>query len=120
MPPTGRNLTRVAARERAGLVEVSSYDITLDLTEDAATAATFRGTTTVSFRCTEPGSTVVIDVAAERLISATLNGVPMTADQWSPADGLELSPLGAQNELTAVGDFCYNTCARGTVRTPDP
>jgi aminopeptidase N len=120
MPPTGRNLTRVAARERAGLVEVSRYDITLDLTADAATAATFVATTTVSFRCTEPGATVVIDVAAERLISARLNGVPVSTDQWSPALGLALPDLAAENELSVVGDFGYNTGARGMVRTTDP
>jgi aminopeptidase N len=47
-------LTQVEAAERARLLEVTGYDITLDLTDGHGNPAdgTFRSTTVITFRCT--------------------------------------------------------------------
>ena len=53
-----RNLTQVEAAERARLLEVTGYDITLDLTDGHGNPGsdTFRSTTEITFRCAEPGA----------------------------------------------------------------
>ena len=56
-----RNLTQVEAAERARLLDVAGYDITLDLTDGHGT---FRSTTVVTFRCAEPGAETFIEAAA--------------------------------------------------------
>ena len=50
-----RNLTQVEAAERARLLEVTGYDITLDLTDGHGNPGdgTFRSTTVITFRCTD-------------------------------------------------------------------
>ena len=62
-----RNLTQVEAAERARLLDVTGYDINLDLTDrrQAAASRTFRSVTEVRFRCAEPGASTFIEVAAE-------------------------------------------------------
>src|SRR4030095_17081696 len=59
-----RNLTQVEAAERARLLEVSGYDIALDLTDGSGNPGeqTFRSVTEVTFRCTEPGAQTFIEV----------------------------------------------------------
>ena len=61
-----RNLTQVEAAERARLLEVTGYDIALDLTDGSGNPGetTFRSTTEVTFRCIEPGAQTFIEVAA--------------------------------------------------------
>ena len=55
-----RNLTRVGAMERACLLDVTGYDVTLDLTDTAGGpgSGTFRSTTRVAFTCTVPGASL--------------------------------------------------------------
>ncbi len=72
-----RNLTQAEAAERARLLDVTSYDISLDLASAGqGDARTFRSITTVVFGCSEPGATTFIEVAAASVRSATLNGAP--------------------------------------------
>ena len=61
-----RNLTQVEAAERARLLDVTAYDISLDLTDGTGGPGegTFRSTTEVEFTCTEPGATTFIEVGA--------------------------------------------------------
>jgi aminopeptidase N len=113
-----RNLTRTAARARADLIDVTSYDVTLDLGTPANEV--FRSVTTVSFACTRPGAEVVVDVAARGLVAATLNGREVSVAGFDPGEGLCLPDLAATNTLTVVGDFDYATGTRGMVRYADP
>ena len=71
-----RNLTQVEAAERARLLDVTAYDITLDLTDGTGGPGdgTFRSVTEVRFTLRRAGCATFIEVAAERLRSATLNG----------------------------------------------
>src|SRR3712207_1849682 len=69
-------LTRDDAAARARLLAVDSYDVSFDLTDGAGHAGehTFGSTTTVRFTCREPGADTFIDLVAEKVHSATLNG----------------------------------------------
>src|SRR5690606_14201103 len=110
-----RNLTREQAEQRARLLAVDSYDIRLDLTDGSGGPGvdTFRCTTTVRFRCAQPGESTTIDVAAVAIRSATLNGEPLDTSAWSPAAGLVLPGLAADNELVVDADFAYSSTGQG-------
>ncbi|MGA3489528.1 aminopeptidase N [Micromonosporaceae bacterium DT55] len=120
--PGVRNLTQVEATERARLLDVTGYDIRLDLSTAAMAAGgpTFRSTTEVTFRCTEPGATTFIEVAAEAIRSATLNGTELDTSQWSAEKGLILPGLAAENTLVVDADFAYSNSGQGLHRTVDP
>jgi aminopeptidase N len=109
-----RNLTQAEAVERARLLDVTSYDITVDLTGEE----TFRCVTEVRFRCRQPGASTAIELAAAGLRSATLNGVPVTG--WSPQTGLTLPALAADNTLVVDADFGYSATGQGLTRSVDP
>jgi aminopeptidase N len=117
-----RNLTQAEAIERARLLDLGGYDITLDLTDGTGGPgdATFRSTTVVTFGCVEPGSDTFIEVAADRIRSATLNGTPLDVTGWSAERGLALPGLAAENTLVVDADFPYSNSGQGIHRTMDP
>ncbi|MFI1193597.1 aminopeptidase N [Micromonospora sp. NPDC020750] len=117
-----RNLTQVEATERARLLEVTGYDISLDLSTavQAADARTFRSVTEVRFRCAEQGTSTFIEAAAESMRSATLNGVPVDVSGWSADSGLTLTGLAEENTLVVDADFAYSNSGQGLHRTVDP
>ncbi|WP_204004670.1 aminopeptidase N [Micromonospora lutea] len=117
-----RNLTQVEATERARLLDVTGYDISLDLTSavHAADGRTFRSTTEVRFRCTEPGVSTFIEVAADSVRSATLNGSPVDLTGFSAEKGLTLTGLASENTLIVDADFAFSNSGQGLHRSVDP
>ncbi|MCA2216743.1 aminopeptidase N [Jidongwangia harbinensis] len=117
-----RNLTQVEAAERARLLDVTGYDIALDLTDGAGNPGegTFRSVTQVTFRCTEPGAQTFIEVAATAIRSARLNGAEVDLSGWSAERGLTLTGLAAENTLTVEADFAYSASGQGLQRSLDP
>jgi aminopeptidase N len=117
-----RNLTQVEAAERARLLDVTGYDIALDLTDGtgAPGEGTFRSVTEVAFRCTEPGASTFIEVAAAGIRSATLNGAPVDTSGWTAETGLSLNGLAAENTLVVEADFPYSASGQGLHRSVDP
>ncbi|MFC7548825.1 aminopeptidase N [Plantactinospora sp. GCM10030261] len=117
-----RNLTQDEATERARLLDVLGYDIDLDLSAAGRTSGdrTFRGVTTVRFRCVEPGASTFIELAAARVGSATLNGEPLDVAGWSAERGLALPALAAENTLVVEADFRYSDSGQGLHRSVDP
>ncbi|MFF5290864.1 aminopeptidase N [Paractinoplanes globisporus] len=117
-----RNLTQVEAADRARLLEVTGYDITLDLTDGHGNPGdgTFRSTTVVTFRCAEPGAETFIETAAASVRSATLNGSPLDLGGFSAEKGLTLTGLAAENELIVDADFAYSASGQGLQRSLDP
>ncbi|MFG2038517.1 aminopeptidase N [Dactylosporangium sp. NPDC048998] len=117
-----RNLRQVEAVERARLLGVTAYDISLDLTDGAGNPGegTFRSTTEVRFTCREPGAGTFIEVAAATLRGATLNGEPVDIGGWSTEGGLALPGLAAENVLVVDADFGYSTTGQGLHRSVDP
>ncbi|MDH3025476.1 aminopeptidase N [Gordonia alkanivorans] len=125
---TAPNLTRDQARERAAIVDVSNYQIELDLTDGngapgtagkgASGTETFRSTTTVTFTATE-GSETFIDLVAPTLHSATLNGVELDVSGFDESVGITLPGLAAENTLTVVADCAYSNTGEGLHRFVD-
>jgi aminopeptidase N len=117
-----RNLAQVEAAERARLLNITGYDITLDLTDGTGGPgeSSFRSITKIGFDCAEPGAGTFIEVAAERIRSATLNGEPVPVDDWSAERGLVLPALAASNELVVDADFSYSNSGQGMHRSVDP
>ncbi|MEN3612218.1 aminopeptidase N [Plantactinospora sp. ZYX-F-223] len=117
-----RNLTQVEATERGRLLDVTGYDIRLDLSSagQGADGRTFRSTTEVRFRCAEPGAATFIEVAADSVRAATLNGAPVDLSGWSAEDGLTLTGLAAENTLVVDADFLYSSSGQGLHRSVDP
>jgi aminopeptidase N len=117
-----RNLTQNEAIERARVLDVRGYDIVLDLTDGTGGPGegTFRSTTTVTFSSTEPGGDTFIEIAAERIRSATLNGAALDLGGWSAERGLPLTGLATDNVLVVDADFAYSNSGQGIHRSVDP
>lgn len=110
------NLTRAEARERAELINVESYEVSLDLTRGDKV---FGSTTTVKFTAV-PGSSTFIDAVTHSVHSVTLNG--RSLDPAAVADGIriQLPDLAGSNELTVVADAPYMNTGEGLHRFVDP
>ena len=117
-----RNLTQLEAAERARLLDVTGYDISLDLTDGTGGPGerTFRSTTRVNFTCAEPGASTFVEIAAERLRTVTLNGTSVDTSSWSAEAGLALPNLAADNTLVVDADFFYSNSGQGLHRSVDP
>ncbi|HWS59188.1 MAG TPA: aminopeptidase N, partial [Actinotalea sp.] len=110
------NLTRAEARERAALLAVSSYEISLDLTTGAQT---FRSTTVVRFSAAY-GSSTFIDLIAPRVHEVVLNGTALDVASVVADSRIALTGLGAENELRVVADCAYMNTGEGLHRFVDP
>jgi aminopeptidase N len=116
------NLTQAEAAERAALLDVTSYDIALDLTDGSGNpgSGAFKCVTTVNFRASQPGATTFIEVAAAALHRAVLNGQELDLGTWSPEGGLPLPAVGAENTLVVEATFPFSSSGQGMHRAVDP
>ena len=116
------NLTRDDARVRADLLDVESYDVTLDVTAPDGTPAqrTFRSRTEIRFAASQPGASTFVDLLAETIHEATLNGVAVDTSAYEPADGLVLVDLAASNVLVVEADMVFTNTGEGLHRFEDP
>ncbi|HKR49297.1 MAG TPA: aminopeptidase N [Pseudonocardiaceae bacterium] len=116
------NLTQEQAVERAGLLDVDSYTVELDLTDGAGQPSeeTFRSRTTVRFSCRSPGASSWIDLVAARVSTATLNGTALDIASYDEAKGIALSALAADNEVVIEADGRYMNTGEGLHRFTDP
>ncbi|MCP9273416.1 aminopeptidase N [Mycolicibacterium arenosum] len=111
------NLTRDEAAERAALVTVDTYRIELDLT--GGQGRTFRSTTTVEFSALA-GAETVIDIAADTIHSATLNGVAIDVSGYDESTGIPLTGLAERNVVVVDADCRYSNTGEGLHRFVDP
>ncbi len=97
-------ITRSETSERARLLRVQSYDISLDLTRRAEV---FGSASAITFSCAEPGASTYVDLVARAVHEISLNGVAIDpAQAW--ADGrIALSGLAEINQLRVVADCAY-------------
>jgi aminopeptidase N len=116
------NLTRTDAAARAELLHVQSYDLQLDVTDGAGHPGehTFRSVTTVEFSSREAGADTFIDLVAESVLSATLNGVELDVSTYTEEGGLPLPGLAEQNTLVVTADCRYSNTGEGLHRFEDP
>ncbi|CAN5308990.1 aminopeptidase N [soil metagenome] len=112
----GENLTRVEAQERKSLVDVTSYEITLDLTTGPET---FGSTTVVTFDATA-GASTFIDAITRTVHSVTLNGAALDPAAVSDGVRISLDGLAAHNVLEVVADAAYTNTGEGLHRFVDP
>ncbi len=103
-------ITRSGTSERARLLRVDSYDVSLDLTRGAEV---FGSTSVITFSCTEPGASTYVDLTAAAVQEISLNGAPVDpAAAW--ADGrIALAGLAEHNELRIVADCRYTSESSG-------
>jgi aminopeptidase N len=113
------NLTRDEAQERARLLQVASYAVHLDLNSAITDSPTFRSSSLISFTCAEPGGSTHVDITAETIVEATLNGRPVDLTGF---DGmrLQIEGLEATNQLQIVADCVYMRTGEGLHRFTDP
>jgi aminopeptidase N len=110
------NLTRNEAIERAALVTVDRYRIELDLTRGDKT---FRSVTTVEFEAL-PGADTYIDLAADRVDRAVLNGHEIDMSGYDESTGIPLVGLARNNVLVVEADCRYSNTGEGLHRFVDP
>ena len=110
-------ITRAETSERARLLAVHSYAVTLDLTRGSEV---FGSTSVIGFACAKPGAASYVDLVAETVHEITLNGAPIDpVTAW--ADGrIALTGLAAQNDLTVSADCRYSHDGTGLHRAVDP
>lgn len=110
------NLTRAEARERAALIDVDSYEVSLDLTRGDKV---FGSTTAVKFRA-KPGSSTFIDAVTHAVHSVSLNGRELDPAEVSDGIRIQLPDLAAENHLLVVADAPYMNTGEGLHRFVDP
>ncbi|CAL9459544.1 Aminopeptidase N [Streptomyces sp. enrichment culture] len=121
----GENLTRDEARERAALLSVDGYEVSLDLRsaigEDHGDGPrTFRSVTTIRFRCAEPGASSFADLIAPGVTAVSLNGRDLDPGEVFDGTRILLEDLAADNELVVDARCAYSRTGEGMHRFVDP
>ncbi|MDH6551259.1 aminopeptidase N [Streptomyces sp. SAI-041] len=121
----GENLSRDEARERAALLSVDGYEVSLDLRsavgdEPGDGPRTFRSVTTIRFRCNEPGATSFADLVAPSVTAVSLNGRDLDPGEVFDGSRITLEDLAADNELVVDAQCAYSRTGEGMHRFVDP
>ncbi|MGW7255648.1 aminopeptidase N [Streptomyces sp. NPDC054834] len=120
----GENLSRDEARERAALLSVDGYEVSLDLRSAVGDGngepRTFRSVTTIRFRCNEPGASSFADLIAPSVTAITLNGKDLDPGEVFDGSRIALEDLAAENELTVDARCAYSRTGEGMHRFVDP
>ncbi len=108
-----RNLLRDEARARAALLEVTSYDVHLDLTspDDVGSSVVIR------FTCRQPGASTFVELDG-RPVEVTLNGRALTP--VIEGARIALPDLQADNELRVIARCAWSRTGEGLHRFTDP
>ncbi|HAY43578.1 MAG TPA: aminopeptidase N, partial [Micrococcaceae bacterium] len=112
----GMNLTRTEAANRANLINVEGYEVSLDLTRGERV---FTSHTTVRFTAAE-GASTFIDAVTDSVRSINLNGVELDPAQHSDGIRIQLPALEAENVLIIDADALYMNTGEGLHRFVDP
>jgi aminopeptidase N len=111
------NLSRQEARIRAELISGCAYHVRLDLTG----TETFRSETRLRFRASEPGATTFLNLVANGVESAILNGRALPAAAFDrDTSRLTVPGVEADNELVVVAECAYEHTGVGLHRFVDP
>lgn len=114
------NLTRTEAQERARLLTLEAYRISLDVSgAPNRDMSTYDSVTTVTFTAAED-STTFIDIIADSVYAVSINGKDL--DPTTAFDGFRVTfPVTAgQNELTVGAKALYSRSGEGMHRFFDP
>ncbi|MCX5596777.1 aminopeptidase N [Streptomyces phaeochromogenes] len=120
----GENLSRDEARERAALLSVEGYEVSLDLRSAVggtdAGPRTFRSVTTIRFRSAEPGATTFADLIAPSVTAVSLNGRDLDPGAVFDGSRILLEDLTEDNELVVDAQCAYSRTGEGMHRFVDP
>ncbi|MFE0513193.1 aminopeptidase N [Streptomyces sp. NPDC058964] len=120
----GENLSREEARERAALLSVDGYEVSLDLRsavgEGDGDPRTFRSVTTIRFRCSEPGASSFADLIGPSVTAVSLNGRDLDPSEVFDGSRITLEDLAAENELVVDAQCAYSRTGEGLHRFVDP
>ncbi|GAA3974853.1 aminopeptidase N [Streptomyces marokkonensis] len=121
----GENLSRDEARERAALLSVDGYDVSLDVRSATGDAQgdgprTFRSVTTIRFRCNEPGASSFADLIAPSVTAVSLNGRDLDPSEVFDGSRIALEDLAGDNELVVDAQCAYSRTGEGLHRFVDP
>ncbi|UXY19795.1 aminopeptidase N [Streptomyces cynarae] len=123
----GENLSRDEAQERAALLSVDGYDVSLDLRSAVGEAPggadeqrTFRSVTTIRFRCAEPGAAGFADLIAPSVTAVSLNGKDLDPGEVFDGTRVLLEDLAVENELVVDAQCAYSRTGEGLHRFVDP
>ncbi len=126
VPVPGENLTRDEARERAALLSVDGYEVSLDLRsavgddESGTGPRTFRSVTTIRFRAAEPGAASFADLVAPSVTTVRLNGRELDPALVFDGTRIALDDLAAENVLVVDAQCAYSRTGEGMHRFVDP
>lgn len=113
----GQNLTKAEAASRSAVIRVEHYDVHLDL-RDVGASDTFPSRTTVTFAA-EAGASTWIDLVADAVISAELNGTALDPGAFHDSR-FPLAALQAHNTLVIDARCKYTRDGTGLHRFVDP
>jgi aminopeptidase N len=120
----GENLSRDEAQERAALLSVDGYEVSLDLRSAVGDSGdeprTFRSVTTIRFRCADPGATSFADLVAPSVTAVSLNGRDLDPSEVFDGTRIALEDLDADNELVVDAQCAYSRTGEGMHRFVDP
>jgi aminopeptidase N len=120
-PMPGTNLTREEAAARAALLDVTSYEIDLDLSRATEEGVeTFGSTTTLRFTCSEPGAESFADLVDATVHEITLNGTRLDPASSYVDSRIALPDLQAENVLVVKADCRYSHTGEGLHHFVDP
>ncbi|MBB2894700.1 aminopeptidase N [Flexivirga oryzae] len=110
------SLLRTESEERKALIEVSSYDVTLDFTLGDEL---FGSRTELAFDCRTPGASTFVELIPHDVTSIVLNGTVI--GQSAVRDGrLWLDGLQEHNVLVVEASMAYVHDGEGMQHTVDP
>jgi aminopeptidase N len=110
------NLTRDEAMARSALIQVTSYEVELDLVDGDST---FGSVSVIRFGCGAPGSSTFIDLTAPAVRGITLNDEPVSLEKFD-GDRITLEELAPENVLVIVAECSYSRSGEGLHRFTDP
>ncbi|QCB26928.1 aminopeptidase N [Streptomyces sp. SS52] len=118
-------MSRDEARERAALLSVDGYEVSLDVRSAIGEARgegprTFRSVTTIRFRCNEPGASSFADLIAPSVTAVSLNGRDLDPSEVFDGSRIVLEDLAADNELVVDAQCAYSRTGEGLHRFVDP
>ncbi|MFE3017545.1 aminopeptidase N [Streptomyces sp. NPDC059256] len=123
----GENLSRDEARQRAELLSVDGYEVSLDLRSavdgqsgGTADPHTFRSVTTIRFRSTQAGASTFVDLIAPSVTSVTLNGSALDPSAVFDGSRIALESLARENVLVVDAQCAYSRTGEGLHRFVDP
>jgi aminopeptidase N len=110
------NLTRDEAMARSALIQVTSYEVELDLlTGDT----TFGSVSMIRFSCGAPGAATFVNLTAPAVRQITLNDEPVSLDAFD-GDRITVADLAPENILRVVAECAYSRSGEGLHRFADP